>query len=90
MPPEPPSCPKSKQPEQSIFATCLPKIRTVRLDLQSKRAADAEGVDNPGNVEVIDVSDCQPRRLPSKKQRELINPPAMLRIAGGAGLARAS
>ena len=36
-------------------------------------------------VEVIDVSDYEPRRLPSAKWRELINLPAMLRIALQAG-----
>ena len=39
---------------------------------RGKKAAEAEDADNPANVEVIDVSDYQPQRLPSKKWRELI------------------
>lgn len=39
---------------------------------RAKRQAEATEPDNPVNLQVIDVSDYQPRRLPSKKWRELI------------------
>ena len=39
---------------------------------RAKKQAEESVSDNPANVEVIDVSEYQPRRLPSKKWRELI------------------
>ncbi len=39
---------------------------------RAKRQAEGSEPDNPAGVQVIDVSDYQPRRLPSKKWRELI------------------
>jgi len=39
---------------------------------RAKREAEAAEPEAPSSVEVIDVSDYQPRRLPSKKWRELI------------------
>ena len=39
---------------------------------RAKKEAEAAEPDNPAGIQVIDVSDYQPRRLPSKKWRELI------------------
>jgi hypothetical protein len=39
---------------------------------RAKREAECPAGENSGGVQVIDVSDYQPRRLPSKKWRELI------------------
>jgi hypothetical protein len=39
---------------------------------RARQQAQAPDPDNPANLQVIDVSDYQPRRLPSKKWRELI------------------
>lgn len=39
---------------------------------RAKRQAEGSEPDNTAGVQVIDVSDYQPRRLPSKKWRELI------------------
>jgi hypothetical protein len=39
---------------------------------RAKQAAERAEVENPCNLQVIDVSDYEPRRLPSKKWRELI------------------
>ena len=39
---------------------------------RAKKQAEVAEPENPAEVEVIDVSDYQPRRLPSKKWRELI------------------
>lgn len=39
---------------------------------RTKRRAEGADLENSAEVEVIDVSDYQPRRLPSKKWRELI------------------
>lgn len=39
---------------------------------RTKKRTEGADLNNPAEVEVIDVSDYQPRRLPSKKWRELI------------------
>ena len=39
---------------------------------RAKKQAEAAEPENPAGIQVIDVSDYQPRRLPSKKWRELI------------------
>jgi hypothetical protein len=39
---------------------------------RAKQQAECPAPDNPAGVQVIDVSEYQPRRLPSKKWRELI------------------
>ena len=39
---------------------------------RAKKQAESSEPESPSSVEVIDVSDYQPRRLPSKRWRELI------------------
>ncbi len=39
---------------------------------RAKKQVEADEAESPAGIQVIDVSDYQPRRLPSKKWRELI------------------
>ena len=52
---------------------------------RAKHATEEAQVTISTAVKVIDVSEHQPRRIPSAKWRELINLPAMLRISLQAG-----
>ena len=48
---------------------------------RAKREAEP-GAPEASDVDVIDVSEYQPPRIPSKKWRELINPPSRKATAG--------
>ena len=54
---------------------CLQKDSNRARGERAKREAEP-GAPDTADVDVIDVSEYQPPRIPSKKWRELINPPS--------------